>query len=192
MESALNQHPHLSDLVVVAREGVADSKQLVAYVVARQSPVPTAGELRSFLKEKLPDYMVPSSFVVLEALPLTPNGKVDRKALPEPQSQLPGSTFVPPETPAEIAVAKIWCEILGLEQVGLHDDFFELGGHSLLATKLISRLETFHGVEAKLRDIFDSPTVAAMSKWFERKQNHQKESTPPANSMAPIPAITLH
>ena len=189
VEAALHQHPNLSDLVVVAKEGVAGSKQLVAYVVARQAPIPTAGELRGFLKEKLPDYMIPSSFVVLEALPLTPNGKVDRKALPEPQSQLPGSTFVPPKTPAEIAVAKIWCEVLGLEQVGLHDDFFELGGHSLLATKLISRLETFHGVEAKLRDIFDSPTVAAMSKWFERKQNHQKESTLPANSMAPIPAV---
>ncbi len=189
VEAALRQHPNLRDLVVMARENAADIKQLAAYVVARQAPAPTAVELRRFLKEKLPDYMVPSSFVLLDALPLTPNGKVDRKALPAPQGQLPDSAFVPPKTPAEIAVAKIWCDILGLEQVGLHDDFFELGGHSLMATKLISRLETFHGVEARLRDIFDAPTVAAMSKWLESKQNSGKTSTPPANSMASVPTV---
>lgn len=178
VEAALRQHQNLRDLVVVARESTADIKQLVAYVVARQTPPPAAGELRSFLKEKLPEYMVPSTFVVLENLPLTPNGKVDRTALPAPEVKLTGLAFVPPKTPAEIAVAKIWCEILGLEQVGLHDDFFELGGHSLMASKLISRLETFHGVEAKLRDIFDSPTVAAMSEWFKSRQKSRKEPAP--------------
>ncbi|HZQ48504.1 MAG TPA: phosphopantetheine-binding protein, partial [Verrucomicrobiae bacterium] len=86
--------------------------------------------------------------------------------------------FAPPQTPAEIAVAKIWCEILGVQQVGLHDNFFDLGGHSLMATQLISRLETFHGVQPRLRDIFDSPTVAAMSEWLEKKNNRQETPEP--------------
>ncbi len=186
VEAALRQHPNLSDLVVVAREDTAQDRKLVAYVVARQMPAPTAGELRAFLKEKLPDYMIPSSFVSLEALPLTPNGKVDRKALPAPDAQAQGTEFALPETPAEIAVAKIWCEILGRQEVGRHDNFFELGGHSLLATQLIARLATFHGVEARLRDIFDSPTVAAMSQWLEKKKgNQQIPTTPTALSAAP-------
>jgi hypothetical protein len=112
--------------------------------------------------------MVPSAFVPLEALPLTPNGKVDRRALPEPDARLETSEFVPPTTPVEKALAEIWCELLELKQVGIHDNFFDLGGHSLVATQLISRLGRLSEVEVTLRDLFDTPTVAGLSKRLEK------------------------
>jgi acyl carrier protein len=114
----------------------------------------------------LPDYMIPAAFVTLAALPLTPNGKLDRKALPQPGAREETANSVPPGTAAELALAKLWCEVLGLKSVGIHDNFFDLGGHSLMATQLIARLERDHDLELSLRDIFDSPTIAAMCKWF--------------------------
>lgn len=168
VEAVLRRHPSMGDVAAMVREDGKGEKFLVAYVVGRQPT--TANELRGFLKAKLPDYMVPSMFVTMDALPLTPNGKVDRKALPVPTTQHNADEYAPPETPAEIAVAKIWCELLGRKQVSRHDNFFDLGGHSLMATQLISRLETFYGVESRLRDVFDSPTVAEMSRWLEKKK----------------------
>ncbi len=168
IEAALRQHASMKDVAVTVRDDEKGEKRLVAYLVARQTP-PPSGELRSFLKEKLPEYMVPAIFVTLDALPLTPNGKVDRKALPAAVGQPEADEYAPPETPAEIAVAKIWCELFGRQRVGRHDNFFDLGGHSLMATQLISRLESFHGVERRLRDIFDSPTVAAMGQWLDER-----------------------
>jgi amino acid adenylation domain-containing protein/FkbM family methyltransferase len=122
-------------------------------------------ELRLFLREKLPEYMVPSAFVFLDALPLTPNGKVDRRALPTPDESRPElkEAFVAPRTPAEKVIAAMWAEILKLEQVGIYDNFFDLGGHSLLATQVISRVrDTFH-VELPLRTLFENPTVASLA-----------------------------
>ena len=117
-------------------------KRLTAYVVPEGRHSPTTGELRAFLKEKLPDYMVPSYFAMLDMFPLTPNGKVDRGSLPTPDTARPKieEIFVAPRTPLQRAIAKTWAQVLGLERVGVHDNFFELGGHSLLATRIMSRL----------------------------------------------------
>ncbi len=169
----LGQHPAVQETVVLAREdGPDDSstplrtdKRLVAYVVADQQKPLTISDLRSFLKEKLPDYMVPSAFVMLEALPLTPNGKVDRRALPAPDQTRPDleNGFVAPRTPVEKALAGIWTEVLGLKKVGVHDNFFDLGGHSLMATQVISRIRVAFQVEMPLRTLFETPTVAGLA-----------------------------
>ena len=124
--------------MVVAREDVAGDKRLVAYlVVATQKP--SVSELRSFLKAKLPEYMVPSIFMFLDALPLTPNGKIDRKALPAPDQSSPelGASYVAPRTAEEELIAEIWAEVLKVDKVGIHDNFFDLGGHSLKATQVV-------------------------------------------------------
>jgi len=129
-----------------------------------QNTVQTTHELRKFLKPKLPDYMLPSAFVFLEALPLTPNGKVDHNALPVPDfTAEPGKPFVLARTPMEAQVANLWREVLGVERVGVQDNFFELGGHSLMATQVISRVRSAFEVEIPLRDLFDHPTVAALA-----------------------------
>ncbi len=127
-------------------------------------------ELRGYLKEKLPEYMVPAAFVALEALPLTTTGKVDRRALPTPDTSRlrTKDAYVEPRTPVEEALAEIFEEVLGLEErVGAHDDFFELGGHSLLATRVISRLREAFGVELPLRRLFETPTVAGLAEHLE-------------------------
>jgi len=161
----LQQHPAIQQAIVCSREDVLGDKCLVAYIVFEpKSPIPhpQTSDLRAFLREKLPEYMVPSAFVMLKTLPLTANGKIDREKLPAPEQVPPelAATFVAPRNQTEEAIAKIWGEVLGIEQVGIHDNFFELGGHSLLATQVISRLRQALQVELPLRQFFDSPTVA--------------------------------
>jgi acyl carrier protein len=141
-------------------------KRLVAYVEAEAEVV--AG-LRSYLRERLPDYMIPAAFVALPALPLTANGKVDREALPQPEwGEERGSAFVAPETPVQQRLSAIWGEVLGVERVGLLDDFFELGGHSLLATQVVSRVREEFGVDLPLPALFDEPTVAGLASRVEQ------------------------
>jgi hypothetical protein len=165
IESVLGRHPKVDDTVVIAREDVPGDKRLVAYVVANPKPAPTFSELRSFLKEKLPDYMIPSALVHLDSLPLTPNGKVDRRALPKPDGSLTGpvENFVPPRNPVEATLAQIWAKLLQIKQVGVHDNFFELGGRSLLATQVVSRVYQTFEVELPLRVFFEKPTVAGLT-----------------------------
>src|SRR5207248_9560136 len=121
----------------------------------------SAQELRTFLQEKLPDYMIPAAFVALDALPLTPNGKVDHKALPAPDGARPDldSAFVVPRTPIEELLAQIWSELLQVARVGVYDNFFALGGHSLLAAMVIARMRAAFQVELPLRVLFEAPTV---------------------------------
>jgi amino acid adenylation domain-containing protein len=168
IEAVLSQNPAVQQAVVIAREANSD-KNLVAYVVPKQEAATTPVQLRSFLKQKLPDYMVPSGFVMLEAIPLTPNGKIDRRALPEPDTARPEleSAYIAPRTAIEEVVAGIWTQVLGLEQVGMRDRFFDLGGHSLLATQVISRLREAFQVEIPLRSLFESPTVAGLAERIE-------------------------
>ena len=180
IEAALAHHPAISEAVVLARsdnEAVAGDKRLVAYLVANQEPAPTIGELRGFLKEKLPEYMTPAAFVMLDALPLTPNGKVNRQALPEPDHARPEleAAFVAPRTPAEEKLAEIWSQLLGIEQVGVYDNFFELGGHSLLATQLVSRVREAFGVELSLISLFETPVVAELAEKISRSQANGQE-----------------
>jgi surfactin family lipopeptide synthetase A len=165
VEAVLGRHPALRQAVVVAREETPGEPRLVAYAVAAPGARPAADELRGALQEQLPDYMVPSAFVLLESLPLTPNGKVDRRALPAPDQArpAPGETFVAPRTPIEEALAAIWAEVLGLERVGVHDNFFELGGHSLLATQVIARVRAALQVQLPLHSLFEAPSVAGLA-----------------------------
>jgi amino acid adenylation domain-containing protein len=169
IEAALWQHPDVRSVAVTVREDVPGNKRLVAYVVPNQEAAPTVNDLRRFLKEKLPDYMVPDRFVFLKTLPLTPSGKVNRKALPAPDTTRRDAEadFVPPSNPVEEVLAGIWVEVLGIESVGVHDNFLELGGHSLLATQVISRVRQAFQVELPLRSLFDAPTVAELAKRIE-------------------------
>ena len=186
IEAALSQHPVVRETVVIARENSAGDKQLVAYLVPHQEPAPTNSDLRHFLKAQLPDYMMPSAFVVLEALPLTPNGKVDRRALPQPELRPElEPTFVAPRTPIEEILANIWGCVLGIEQVGIDDNFFELGGHSLLATQVISRVRNTLAVELPLRSLFETPTVASLAQQVENSLNSGQSI--PVQPLLPIP-----
>ncbi|MEO8429879.1 MAG: amino acid adenylation domain-containing protein [Acidobacteriota bacterium] len=162
VEIALARHPDVAESAVVAREDAPGDRRLVAYVVARGAAALSTPELRAHLKSSLPDYMVPSAYVLLEKLPLTPNGKIDRRALPAADGSRPeqGGGFVAPRSAAEIAVARVWCEVLGIDRVGIYDNFFDLGGHSLLATLVFARLQSAVSVRVPLRTLFEKPTVA--------------------------------
>ncbi|HEV7519399.1 MAG TPA: amino acid adenylation domain-containing protein, partial [Thermoanaerobaculia bacterium] len=159
IESVLGQYPEVREAAVLVREDRPGDRRLVGYVAP--SGVETAA-LREFLRERLPEYMVPVALVVLESLPITANGKVDRRALPAPESEMEGS-FAAPRSPLEALLVALWQEVLERERVGVHDSFFELGGHSLLATRLASRLRGVLGREVGLRLIFDAPTVAELA-----------------------------
>jgi acyl carrier protein len=134
-------------------------------MVATAGSNPSASDLRSFLQNKLPDYMVPSAFVFLDSLPLSPSGKLDRKALPAPDHSRPelDDAFVAPRNPVEAILANIWAEVLNVEKVGIRDNFFNLGGHSLLATQVISRTRNAFSIEVPLHQMFDAPTIAEMA-----------------------------
>jgi len=173
IEALLGQHPQVREAVVMARADGPAGKQLVAYLVAQQpEAAPAANELRSFLKEKLPDYMVPAAFVFLEAMPLTASGKVNRRALPAPDlgPAAHATEYVAPRTPLEELIAGLWVQVLGVERVGVHDNFFALGGHSLLATQLVSRVRGQFAVELPLRNLFETPTVAGLAERIEAQQ----------------------
>ncbi|MBW4417616.1 MAG: amino acid adenylation domain-containing protein [Myxacorys californica WJT36-NPBG1] len=173
IESWIDQHPSVQESVVIAWEDSPGNSHLIAYVVPRleqqQSVEPLNDVLRNFLSEKLPEYMVPISFILLEALPLTPNGKIDRRALPAPETHQRASTnsFVPPQTPIEVELANIWATVLGLEQVSIEDNFFNLGGHSLLAMQLISRVCKQFEVELSLPDFFAAATIRELAETIE-------------------------
>jgi amino acid adenylation domain-containing protein len=161
IEHILREDPRVGDAVVVARADGPGEKRLVAYVVPRDGAAPTAAALREGLAARLPAYLVPGAFVLMDALPLAASGKVDRRALPAPQTD--GDAFVPPRTPTEEVLAGIWAELLHVERVGAEDDFFALGGHSLVATQVVSRVRQAFGVEPPLRDLFEAPLLAAFA-----------------------------
>ena len=165
IEARLRQYHDLTESLVIAREDTPGDKRLVAYVVAGEDVDLNIGELRQFLRETLPEYMVPTSFVELEALPLTPSAKIDRKALPAPDAVRPTleREYAPPNTATERRLSEICAQLLHIDRVGIHDNFFELGGHSLLATQLISRMRDAFEAELPLRTLFEHPTVAELA-----------------------------
>src|SRR5262249_10332483 len=153
IEARLREHPAVRETLVLACEDASvtpsssrTDKRLVAYVIAGPEPAPAVQELRDFLKEKLPEYMIPSAFVFLASLPLTPNGKVDRKALPLPdRNRAESEIIVAPRDRTEAILCDLWAEALKIDHVGIDDNFFALGGHSLLAAKLFTRLDEIFG-----------------------------------------------
>ena len=160
IEAALNEHPLVEQAVVHCRENRPGDKRLVAYVTG---DAPAADVLREHLRKTLPDYMIPSAFVVLERFPLTPNGKVNRNALPAPELLIEDAALELPQGDEETTIAALWSQILGREKVGRHESFFDLGGHSLLATQLIARLNAQYAVDIPLRVLFEAPTVARLT-----------------------------
>jgi amino acid adenylation domain-containing protein len=173
IESAIEQYPGVREAAVVGRDEGAAAR-LAAYFVPRSPGSVDAAELKTFLKARLPGYMIPSAFVLLEALPRTGSGKVDRARLPEPgRSREDPADFISPRTPVEQCVASIWAELLRLDRVGATDNFFDLGGHSLLATQVVSRLRDAFAVEIPLRALFESPTVAELSLVIAQAQAEQ-------------------
>jgi amino acid adenylation domain-containing protein/non-ribosomal peptide synthase protein (TIGR01720 family) len=163
VESVLRQYPAIGETIIIAQEDELSNKRLVAYIVPNQSEC-SVSNLRNFLKEKLPEYMVPSAFVTLKALPLTPNGKVDRQALPAPDSVKPEleGRFVAPRTPIEETITKIWAQVLGLERISIYDNFFELGGDSILSIQIVARANQA-GLQLTPKQLFESPTVAGLA-----------------------------
>ncbi|HEY9693964.1 MAG TPA: amino acid adenylation domain-containing protein [Oculatellaceae cyanobacterium] len=163
IEAILAQHPSIQTAVVIVWEDTLDKKRLVAYLVANQLPAPSSGELSYFLKQKLPDYMVPSAFVFLETLPLTPNGKINRRALPAPDQQDLEETFVAPQDDLELQLVRIWEKVLGVQPIGIQNNFFELGGHSLLAVHLLAQIEKTFGKNLPLPTLLQAPTVEQLA-----------------------------
>jgi acyl carrier protein len=183
IEAVLSAHPAVRDAAVIVREDIAEDKRIVAYLVTQPDAEVSAGEWRSYCREHLPDYMVPSVFVNLEAMPLSPSGKVDRRALPAPAKTRRdlASAYVAPRNETEEKLVTICAQLLGLERVGVEDNFFELGGHSLLATHVMARVRNEFQVEIPLRSLFEGPTVADLAKVVEQAG---------ATAGAPAPAIT--
>jgi len=167
IEARLARHAHVNEAVVVAREDAPGERRLVAYVKRRDQSAPSVEELREHLTAALPEYMVPSAFVILESLPLTPSGKLDRRALPAPDleaySSRQGET---PRGDVEEVLAGIWRELLRVERVGRQDNFFELGGHSLLATRVIAHIVNVLDVDIPLRVVFERPTIEALGNYI--------------------------
>ena len=182
IETVLGQHPNVREAVALAREDTPGDKRLVAYLVPTEQPAPTTSELRRFLKEKLPEHMVPQAFVSLDALPLNPNGKIDRRALPPPDQQRPDleGTFVAPRSEVEGVLAEIWAEVLDLEAIGVHDNFFELGGDSLKAVGLVSLMSAQTGRELEVRFVFSHPTIGAAAEALDTlgEANGRRASSP--------------
>jgi len=172
IETVLRQHHAIAQAVAAVAEDSRGDKSLVAYVVLNRELASTTSVLHDFLKQKLPDYMVPNTFVLLPSLPLTPNGKVNRSALPTPDQSRPDlkESFVPPQAPVEKIVAAIWKQVLGLEKIGIHDNFFELGGHSLLATQVVSRLRDVFHLDLPIRALFEKPTVGELAESIRETQ----------------------
>ncbi|HEX7335226.1 MAG TPA: amino acid adenylation domain-containing protein [Pyrinomonadaceae bacterium] len=170
IETVLAQHPAVRDVIVVVLSDVAKREYLAAYVVT-DAERPSLSELRAHLRARLPEYMVPATFVFLEALPLNANGKVDRNALPaSPISFRSAAEYVAPRTPPEEMLASIWANVLGIEEPGVRESFFDLGGHSLLATQVVSRIRDLFGVEVALRELFEEPTIEGLAQRLESAQ----------------------
>lgn len=183
IEAVLNQHPQIQQSIVTVREDVPGEKRLVGYILGTADCKITVQQLRQYLKEKLPVYMIPSAFVFLEKLPMLPNGKIDRRSLPVPDSiNEVEENFVAPRTPTEEVISGIFAELLGISQLSIHDNFFELGAHSLLVIQFISRLRDCLGVEISVQELFQNPTVAELA--FTVLENSSQRTQ--IESMAPL------
>jgi len=185
VEATLADHPGVNQATVIAKENTSGDTALVAYFVPKSEPAPTVTSLRNFLTQKLPDYMIPSVFVMLDTLPLTSTGTVDRKALPAPGSSRPDldSPFMSPRTPLEEKLSQFWAEVLSLEQVGIHDSFIELGGHSLGIARLVSKIRDVFDVALTPRNVFEVPTVARLAALIDTLKWTKRTADPSTNNL---------
>jgi amino acid adenylation domain-containing protein len=192
IETVLQSHPHVQGCAVAARTDNGSDARLIAYIVPVTAEPPSIEELRTYLQGLLPDYMIPSGFVFLDAIPLTPNGKLDRNALPTPENNLPEqkADYVAPRNEVEERMAEIWADVLGVKQVGVFDHFFELGGHSLSATRLLARLKGAFETDLPLRSLFIDPTIAGLSKHIVYDASTQRyrylDEIPRFKSLVPV------
>lgn len=192
IENALAKHPAVREAVVVARNDSAGGSRLVGYVVSAPQEPCSAHDLREFLGQRLPEYMVPARFVVLQELPRTSSGKVNRRALPEPTEVEAQAERVAPRNTTEEVLADIWREVLGIGEVSVHDNFFEVGGHSLLAAQVIARVHDLLGVDLTMRDFFSNPTIAAFAAGIEQAliEQIQAEADPRQTHASPAPFVS--
>jgi acyl carrier protein len=199
IEAVLSQHPQIAAAVVLAHEVTPGDTRMVGYIVPAQAAgetgvdsAPGPDELRSFLKERLPGYMVVSAFVMLDALPLTANGKIDRQALPVPDAVRPALqvAYVAPRTPIEEEIAGLWSQVLHVDRVGIHDHFFDLGGHSVLAIRLASLVREQFGVDISLRELFEAPTIAELSTVIAHHQASQTDDEELARLLAELEQLS--
>jgi acyl carrier protein len=193
VEAAVSKHPAVRDVVVLAREEKeGEGKQLIAYVVGDEPHGVTLKDLRAYVKERLPEYMVPSVFILLDRFPLTPNGKVDTRALPPPGAANRESekTYEAPRNHVEQTIALIWSELLHVERVGINDNFFELGGHSIFVIQLLSRLNKAFNLDLPLRVIYDWPTPAELALAVIEKQAEQADSSELRKLLAELEGIS--
>lgn len=191
IESALRQHPSVQDSVVTLhldQTNPSETQRLVAYVTSSQGQPPTVEELLHGLEQTLPEYMVPSAVVLLDAMPLNANGKVDRRALPAPSrfNMRREAVYLAPRTPVEQQLEHLWSELLGLEQISIHDNFFQLGGHSLLATRVLSRIRDIFQVQIPLRVLFETPTIADLALAITQQQAETADATEMAFLLAEL------
>ncbi len=165
IEAVLRQHPSVKEAVVIVREEIPGDKRLVAYLTLNQEQTAKVEQLRRFLQQKLPIYMTPSAFVILEALPMTPNGKIDRRSLPEPAQtrQQAEETFVAPSDETEIQLARIWEKVLGIEPIGIRDNFFDLGGDSVLSIRLFAQVQKAFKKDLPLAILYQNPTIEQLA-----------------------------
>jgi len=186
-ELALLEHFAVDQVLVMCRDNIRGDKYLVAYIVLNRMIGCTVSELRIFLKEKIPDYMIPSAFIFLDSLPLTPNGKIDRGALPEPSRARPALDvpYAPPRTRLEKRLAESWAQVLGLDNVGIHDNFFDLGGDSLTASMAISSVSKTFRSNLLLREFFETPRITSIAKRFERALGESRRPKLPPLLPAP-------
>ncbi|MTI47956.1 MAG: amino acid adenylation domain-containing protein [Firmicutes bacterium] len=169
IESTLVQCPEIKEAIVIAKENSYGIKDLVAYVFFQRDKMLTTGEMHEYLKTKLPEYMIPSWFIILDKIPLTLNGKIDKKSLPDPENTYLNSSeeYVAPRNEIEVGVSKIWGELLGIEHIGIDDNLFHMGGHSLIATQLVSRIRQLYQIEFPLNIVFEHPTIRAIANYIE-------------------------
>ncbi len=167
IEAIAMSHPTVRQAVALVREDRPGHRNLVLYVVEEADQTVTETEIRRFLQERLPEYMVPAALLVLEDLPVTPNGKVDRRSLPAPDGSGLSGEYVAPRNTIEERLCEIWSDLLGVTAPGVHDNFFELGGHSLLATQALSRIYEAFDLEILISELFERQTVAAMAEYVQ-------------------------
>jgi amino acid adenylation domain-containing protein len=192
VQKALLDLENIKEAVVVDREDSIGEKRLIAYLVCGTQSAPSVSSLRRALLQKLPDYMIPSAFMILDAFPLTPNGKVDRRALPPPSRLRPKleNPYVAPRGPVEEALIEIWAEVLDLDHLGINDNFFELGGHSLLATQVITRVINTFRAKVPIRSLFQAPTVADMAVVIVQNQLEKADSKDLESLLAEVEALS--